>query len=1626
MTSYNLNKEDSFNNIVDNILNQEDDSSNENTDEKKLFNLITNKTNKFNEKKTKLKEINDYLFLIRIINGLDDNEIINFFGYFNRINIPILKILINGYIEFEFEEQNLINKILEIISKTINIYFNKNIFYFIYKKLSKYYRKQDLIKDIKSIKKFDKLFNIWKLLYNYSNEIIYQNINDSSFSFFPFLEEEKKYIEIEIDDSNKIKEFTIKINFLPCPILNLNKINDKFTFIKLIDNKNETFELKYNDLNWEILEPFSKIYQFKINFFVDKCYKIFINKEIKFSNIKEDLNFDFSNVKKIEILNNFCGEISTIVFKKKYGIIDDYSDNYPILERLKMEIKKDKNNNEIQIITNAYKILNQLNENNNEKNIKLFSYQYCGASFNIKINSNIIKNFIWKRTKISLSELEYFGGLNSFIPIFKIIKNLIDKIKSFSDEKNNLNETEKFEISSNVDDYIDQVLVLVKDILKTMLKLICLSENNFKNFKKIITSLICSLSEIYHSINKPTSSKLIPDRHISFLFNDEVFSTLYILILISSLPINIKNIYRKIVGINENLDNLKLSMDSIIFTENNKIKNTNWYFTILIMYIEFILIYFNSSKKVPPQLINQIKSFLIKNEKDKDDVKTNEATIILIKIIENFCNEGKNNNSENIINNQDFINDNNIYFKFIVHMLTAFLNIKSILNIKNIKFKENSFLDKFIKFFENYFTKKEKINITEDYVQMVISFINFPEDILFIQKLFPFFSDENFIKTNELLMEELIDYHGQYHHLMKELFVFNRLWSNQKIFFHNTLEGIKNSKLKYKTINYYTRNFQRPLIYPVLDYKKCYPKFSSFEIKKDFYIDEEENDDYNFEIDSPELDEFIQEYNKIIFEKIENNKKSSINIFEVCLVKQIYHIKGNLFIFNENNKMIIYFYSYPNNLENNEKVIQCCNKEIKEKEEEENNKNKKFNLKNNLCYGSIFKSQKKQKNKKIKIEFEDIRLFLNRVYFYRNSALEIFTETKSYYFNFMLESDRSNLFLLFMSHCQKSFFPINVKGTLIGFMKLNDKVIEKNNFDNLINKSNNFIEFISNQTSKGELCEMCVFDIIMILNLISNRSYNDLYQYPVFPLLYFYDKTNNNIINRDLKEHIGFQELTEKSKVRKKLFLDLYEETVAEIEEIQKFGESETEIDLHCFNTHYSNSIYTSNFLIRLFPYSFAAIEFQGNSFDNPNRLFFSINESFYNTSTQKSDLRELIPEFFYFPEMFMNINSINFQKRSNGEPVDDVEMPILSKKNNKKADNNKIDFGEIIIDDFSVVFTDNIKNKKQDYKLFFTFIDFMKSKLENLKDWTFWINIIFGTNQKFSSKNFQFFRSESYISLNNNKYEDYLKDDILMNSVEFGLIPLQTIYDNKILNNLSNRKNEYSCENNISKQKTKKEPMKPNKSQKNIKKDFNAIKDNDKASKNGIKKKESLTYINVDSNDYWDEQLKIEFKIYNDYGIGKLELYKNNILINEIIDHSDKIIDFFYNRRLNMFATTSYDGFASVYILPNKLFCMIKHPKLYFDKIFLSSNPFPTIITYGKSKKIFCSYSMSGILIMEAQIKNKKEYESEIKIEPIFNIYGGATKDKLKISFKSDKKTINEYYILPFFYLDYIEELNQ
>ena len=142
-----------------------------------------------------------------------------------------------------------------------------------------------------------------------------------------------------------------------------------------------------------------------------------------------------------------------------------------------------------------------------------------------------------------------------------------------------------------------------------------------------------------------------------------------------------------------------------------------------------------------------------------------------------------------------------------------------------------------------------------------------------------------------------------------------------------------------------------------------------------------------------------------------------------------------------------------------------------------------------------------------------------------------------------------------------------------------------------------------------------------------------------------------------------------------------------------------------------------------------------------------------------------------------------------------------------------------------------------------------------------------------------------------------------------------------------------------------------------------------------------------------------------------KLKIYVNDKYKCEIIDHNDKIINVFYNPRLNMFATTSYDGLICIYIFPNKLFSIIKHSKnLFFDKVFLSSNPFPTIITFEKINNTISIYSLSGLLFKEIKLCEGK---NDIEIIPIFYSNKGAYKDKIILKYEKEKYKI---YNLPFF----------
>jgi hypothetical protein len=66
---------------------------------------------------------------------------------------------------------------------------------------------------------------------------------------------------------------------------------------------------------------------------------------------------------------------------------------------------------------------------------------------------------------------------------------------------------------------------------------------------------------------------------------------------------------------------------------------------------------------------------------------------------------------------------------------------------------------------------------------------------------------------------------------------------------------------------------------------------------------------------------------------------------------------------------------------------------------------------------------------------------------------------------------------------------------------------------------------------------------------------------------------------------------------------------------------------------------------------------------DHPDRVFTSVDYSFSNALNDFSDVRELIPEFYFLPEMFLNSNNANFGVKQDGNRVSNVKLPPWANK---------------------------------------------------------------------------------------------------------------------------------------------------------------------------------------------------------------------------------------------------------------------------------------------------------------------------------------------------------------------------
>uniref|UniRef100_A0A671VL17 Lysosomal trafficking regulator n=1 Tax=Sparus aurata TaxID=8175 RepID=A0A671VL17_SPAAU len=185
------------------------------------------------------------------------------------------------------------------------------------------------------------------------------------------------------------------------------------------------------------------------------------------------------------------------------------------------------------------------------------------------------------------------------------------------------------------------------------------------------------------------------------------------------------------------------------------------------------------------------------------------------------------------------------------------------------------------------------------------------------------------------------------------------------------------------------------------------------------------------------------------------------------------------------------------------------------------------------------------------------------------------------------------------------------------------------------------------------------FEYLTHLNKHAGRSFNDLMQYPVFPFI-LRDYTSETL---DLQDPNIYRNLSKPIAVQSKEKEDRYVDNYRYLEEEYKKGIREDDpmppVQPYHYGSHYSNSGTVLHFLVRMPPFTKMFLAYQDQSFDIPDRTFHSMNTTWRLSSYESmTDVKELIPEFFYLPEFLVNREGFDFGVRQNGERVNHVNLP--------------------------------------------------------------------------------------------------------------------------------------------------------------------------------------------------------------------------------------------------------------------------------------------------------------------------------------------------------------------------------
>ena len=1339
-------------------------------------------------------DLNIYNLLLDYVSFCDNNK------YFEQRNL-ILSILLDetlfnqkkvikeckilenlDYIFSHLDEEDEDLFDIEILYKILNLQFilqSKEINH-------KYYMK--IIIDLIFINQKKIVTNIFKYIVDLKSEdILYHYLKTIYLKY-----EQLKSIFEDNNIHNEFCEFII--NYLS----NNSHIKNKYFYkiSALISLLGEDLNIKSNIYeNIQKMENknissdliIHRYYEIKSDFI--NCFDLTKNKKLKF--VKNDEKKLSNDIIYNEIHKN---EIKDIDEKKKNSIIPINSDLIKKINRKKFIMKFDLVIKNINYIFNIY-LPNKTNiENNFQKEIilnifemiKKFIEELIEAKNNdtpekkiffdlfkkIKETKYFIKNYLLldynnaiellkTLIKLSISKINipfYFDYLHS--------KEIMDEDNLFNNQKikNAITKIILTEIS-NIYKYESTININREKLLIIIYRKYLIKDKISEEEEKFIIGFILSLS--IKNLFQYNYFYLIEGDYYNF-FELQI----NILFEIYKMHDYIEQYMNLIFGFilpNKNESHFYLSDMKLLKNEKNKgdissnlkDKFGDRIFVSNLLYSLYFIIYFLSIK--------------IDNEEEKNQIQNNNGDFIntIINVIFNNCINVFKNIIQNKLTKKYILKENIPKFDIYNSMYNFFIsNMK-----KNFTLKE--FEDYFKKYYEVIKNKKEKekenlINIKSKSNPSLYKEINKDTEkntkiyysdskLSSIKEFneannskdgkkindFESLKEKNEIKLNEINEIQEINLENKNNNDERKIFNVKSYLKNKNIpviYFNKLIDSKKNSLTKI-LLNPKAEFFWKTFILSLKDmifYNKNFVKLSkAFKaFSKRFVLETSSKEEDSFHLNYPtKIKNFIctDYYRPFLKPDIKFFKRDLIKISHNYISPKTFEKIRKKFDFNK----IKFIEFFPINKHKEENQTILCenisyrgsilgNMYLKEmflifKDDHLTILDK--SLKDPLFFAFSFQNVCKNvkiSSKIIMIYYKEIREIIMKRFHLKRIGYEIILKNgRSYLFNFF----NSDNFNKFQSIIAKKGVPI-----------CNDpvKLFEKKDY--------------KNKFKKGEITN---FQYLLLLNQYSTRTYNDINQYLIFPLLYINFEKN---IKRDLSKAICLN--------KDKNNLDLNKH----IDNFKIIG--------YYFNNHYSTSAYVLYYLVREIPYTYLQIEFQSAKFDVPERIFNNYN-SYSSGILGSSENRELIPELFYNFEICLNLNHNNF---------------------------GKMNFSKDMINNFN-------SNK---YKTSVEFIINHRIILENTNIVP-WINNIFGYNQLNDSKEIMnLFPLSSYeqlfdvdIQKAKDKYKDmndseiYEKIRLKLAILDIGITPIQlfkTPHPEKILinnNDMEHLRKESSNSNN-------------------------------------------------------------------------------------------------------------------------------------------------------------------------------------------------------------------------------------